>query len=214
MDVNSLDISTLLQVLQDFRQDGRLQAQLPIGVLGQSGGYASIEMLQGNMISCTIFNAQGQVLLRGQEALNTLSNLGSMQWVVNQEYIHTNPNLPAIRQNTSGTLHAIPRSFTGPQPMLQQNTSGNLQAVNGSFTRPQPVIHPAARFVPRRITTINSEILNRFPRRQKRVLLLVDGERNVAKIASMLNPQENGQQEIFTILRELEDMCVIIISRA
>ncbi|GCE25566.1 hypothetical protein KDA_10500 [Dictyobacter alpinus] len=184
--------SSLLQLLQGYRHNGRLRAQLPAGIFGLQGGYVFIDMVQGSAVACNLVNAYGQLVLSGQEAMSLVSNMGVLNWVVVQEYIQTSPRLPAIRQNTSGYLPAISRSYIG----------------QGSNP------HPASNFVPQRLVNINSEILKRFPRHMKRVLVLVDGVRTVGKIAAILYPHEDHIREILIILRELEDLSVLTIKRS
>lgn len=177
--------------MQGYQQNGRLRAQLPEGTLGLQSSYVIIDMVQGSVVSCNIVNAQGQLLTSGRAALNTVAYVGALDWTVMQEYVHTSPRLPAIRQNTTGQIPAIPQ-YVG----------------HGSSP------HPATGFVPQRNVEINSSLLMRFPRHLKRVLVLVDGTRTVGKIASILSPQEDRIREVLQILRDLEDMGILSIKRS
>jgi hypothetical protein len=65
--------------------------------------------------------------------------------------------------------------------------------------------------VPERLIRIDSALLGEIARRLRRVLVLVDGQRSVQKIASVLYPNEDGQQEVFSSLKQLAQMQIIIL---
>ncbi|GCE17691.1 hypothetical protein [Dictyobacter kobayashii] len=198
--------STLLQLIQEYRQNGRLRAQLPDGVFGLYGGYVFVDMVQGSAVSCFIINAQGQLLSSGNEALNAIAYVGALDWTVMQEYVQTSPRLPAISQNTSQTSPRL--------PAISQNTSGYLPAITTQYIGRGSAPHPATNFVPQRLVYIDTAILMRFPRHMKRVLVLVDGTRTVGKIASILSPHEDRIREVLQVLRDLEDMGILSIKRS
>lgn len=219
-----IGLSTLLQLMQGYRQNGRLRAQLPEGTLGLQSSFVFIDMVQGSVVSCSIVDTQGQLLTSGRSALNTVTYVGVLDWTVLQEYVHTSPRLPVVRPHTmhatgplpaisqySGQIPAIPQ-YSGQIPAIPQY-SGQIPAI------PQRVEHhaephPAANFVPQRSIPIDSLTLTRFPRHLKRVLVLVDGTRTVGKIASILSPQEDRIREVLQILRDLEDMGVLSIKHS
>ncbi|GER86942.1 hypothetical protein KDW_11040 [Dictyobacter vulcani] len=209
----NLGQSTLLQLLQGYRQNGRLRAQLPDGIFGLQGGYVFLDVVQGSAVACHLVNMYGQLALSGNEAMSMIANMGVLDWVVIQEYMQTSPHLPAIRQNTSG-LQAI-RQQTSGLPAIRQNTSGHLPAITSqSYIGQGSSPHPATVFVPQRLIYIDTEILKRFPRHMRRVLVLVDGVRTVGKIVDILFPHEDRIREVLLILRELEDMSVLTIKRS
>ncbi|WP_149404117.1 hypothetical protein [Dictyobacter arantiisoli] len=253
------DLSTLLKLLQKVRQDGRVRAQIPQDVLGSQGGYAFIDMLQGNVVSCSIVNLQGQIVLSGNEALRVISTVGALQWEARLESQTTNPNLPAYRSSVSGSGFTNPNlpayqpdrqtnpnlpayrpdgqtnpnlpayrpngqtnphfpayqagtASTQPIPAIQANVTGNPSyQQSGAQTTFKRIVYPFSHFIPAHSINIDAYLLSRFPRRQKRVLILVDGVRTIEKIASILMPGNDGQQEIYTIVRELIEMQVIHI---
>ncbi|GHO87333.1 hypothetical protein [Dictyobacter formicarum] len=187
----SIGLTTLLQLMQGYQQNGRLRAQLPHGTLGLQSSYVFIDVVQGSIISCHIVDTQGQVLTSGRAALNTVAYVGPLDWMVMQEYVHTSPRLPAIPQHTTGQLQAIPQYA-------------------GHSSTP----HPDTNLVPQRIVPIDSAMLMNFPRHLKRVLVLVDGTRTAGKIASILSPQEDRIHEVLQSLRDLEDMGILNIKRS
>ncbi|GLV57213.1 hypothetical protein KDH_40500 [Dictyobacter sp. S3.2.2.5] len=200
-----IGLSTLFQVMQEYRQNGRLRAQLPQGTLGLDSSYVFIDMVQGSIVSCYIVNAQGQLLTSGRSALNTVAYVGALDWTVMQEYVQTSPRLPAVRANTTGQLPAIPQyagGNTGQIPAIPQYAGHN--------TGP----HPAINFIPQRSIPLDSAILTRFPRHLKRVLVLADGTRTVGKIASILSPHEDRIREVLQILHDLEDRGLLSIKRS
>jgi hypothetical protein len=221
-----IDLPALLQVLQKSRHNGRILAQIPYSFAGFSGGYAFIDMAQGRATACHLINTQKQIILSGSKAMDVTSSMGILHWTVGQEYQqtnkslsniqpqHTNPNLPDIRaysprtQNTNPNLPDIrayspPTQHTNPQlPAIRPSTPNNIT---------RPLNYPFASFVPERLIHIDSALLGEIARRLRRVLVLVDGQRSVQKIASVLYPNEDGQQEVFSSLKQLAQMQIIVL---
>lgn len=63
--------------------------------------------------------------------------------------------------------------------------------------------------IPRRLVHIEPQVLNTWPRNYRRILVLIDGERSIEKIAEILALSSEGVQEMTVILRELRQKGVI-----
>ncbi len=77
-----------------------------------------------------------------------------------------------------------------------------------------PVYPPAVSRppVPRRVRQVNQQDLNQWPRKYRRVYVLVDGERDVGKIAAIASPSTRGYEEVLEVLRELRAMKLIALA--
>lgn len=129
---------------------------------------------------------------------------------------HTNTYLPAIRPQSSSTQHTNTRL-----PALQPYSSSSQQT-NAHLSALQPLrltnmagaySYSFSAFVPERLIYIDSNLLGGLNRRLRRVLVLVDGQRSILKIASVLHPNEDGQQEVFDSLKQLAKMQIISIRK-
>ncbi len=168
----NLDLATLLQLLQEFRRTGSIYAQLPPGALAlKERCQAKIELIEGKMISCWITTRNGQYSASGDEALQILHRLGTLDWEF-QAQIET------------------PQHVSETSPILSTDPSA---------------------FIPRRLASVEQTTLNRLSRKQRRVFVLVDGERSIAKIVSILFPASPNTKEVIGVLRELEAMRLITV---
>jgi hypothetical protein len=218
------DLSALLQPLQKSRHNGRVRAQIPYGFAGLSGGYAFIDMAQGRMVACYLVNAQKQLILSGTEAVDVISSIGILHWIVGQETQQTNMHLPAVRPNTSGPQYTHPNlpAIQPYSPNTTQHSNPRIPAIQpyppnqqrhtfGLNNPPGPRNYHFSTFVAERLVYIDSNLLAGLNRRLRRVLVLVNGQRSVIKIASILHPHDDGQQEIFSCLQQLAKMKIIVI---
>lgn len=262
-----IDLSALLQMLQNSRHSGRIYAQIPYGFAGLTGGYVFIDMVQGRAIACYLVNTQKQIILTGAESIDVTSTMGVLHWTIGQAYQqtnmslpavhphtsdapytnhhqqavrpypvntqqtntrlpavqpysprtqHTNPNLPPSRPYTSGTQHTSSNlPSIKPYSSGTQNTNPQLPALRPlmptNTNRPQ--YYSFSAFVAERLINIDSNLLTGLHRRLRRVLVLVDGQRSVIKIAVVLHPNEDGQQEVFDSLKQLAQMHIIFIRK-
>jgi hypothetical protein len=183
-----------MQVLQEFRQNGQLHAQLPGGVLGLRQGQVFIDLVQGQAITCYIINEHGQIVMEGNNAMQVAFKVGTLDWVVEEVSQQTgpltNPYLRIPRQTTSHNLPAIPQQTT---PFTGQTPDHVLS------------------YIPQRHIALDAAMLHELSRRSRRVLLLIDGERSISKIASILFPGTDSRQEIIKIMQDLENRGLIRI---
>lgn len=239
----SIDLPALLQILQKSRHNGRVYAQVPYGFAGLSGGYAFVDIVQGRTVACYLLNTQKQLILSGNEAMNVISSMGVLHWTVGQEYQQTNTNLPAVRPSyTTGlqytnpvlpsirpysphTLYTNPQTpairqypsdtqYTNPRlPMPRSSSANNPYTTSRSNNTSEQPDYPFSSFVPERLIHIDTKLLGNLARRLRRVLVLVDGQRSIMKIALILYSNNDGQQETFSILKQLEEMSIILIKK-
>lgn len=133
----------------------------------------------------------------------------------------TNPSLPRIRPTgslrISNTAPLGGRNTPSPAPPIQ-STTGSLrmnsappvQATTGSLG-----VNPAAAklfaAVPHMTTNFGPGVLPSLSRRQRRVLVLVDGIRNVEKIAALLFSTPQDVWIVLDLLQELAAMGMVTI---
>lgn len=68
---------------------------------------------------------------------------------------------------------------------------------------------PAQSPIPQRIVQVGQEDLNSWPRKYRRVFVLIDGERSVEKIAAILSLPPGGVEEVVEVLHKLQSIGVI-----
>jgi hypothetical protein len=110
--VYSIDLETMLQILQTHRQTGILYAELPSGAAGiKESCRAEISVSAGKIVSCRIEGRSGRSWLVGGEALREVYRLGVLDWQLTlQSETH-----PPVRE----TSPAIARSWPIPQRTAQ-----------------------------------------------------------------------------------------------
>ncbi len=174
----------LASILQSFRQNGELSAELPAKKLGNKTPWrARLRVSEGQVITCQIFDSRGTLIDAGDAALEALYKLGPLNWEV----------LPDRLERGSGKLPVL-------DPMKQ---SGPLPAV-----KPEPEQPPGPSPTPYRLMTITLKQMNQtqWPRDYRLVYILIDGIRTTEKIASMLAmPLTDVEQ----IIHELQAMRII-----
>jgi hypothetical protein len=70
---------------------------------------------------------------------------------------------------------------------------------------------PAQSPIPRRIVQVGQEDLNSWPRKYRRVFVLIDGERSAEKIAAILSLPPGGVEAVVEVLRKLQSIGVIVM---
>jgi len=190
----TIDLATLLRLLQEFQRSGILTAELPSGVPGiKEPCHAWVELAEGKIISCHIKSRVGRNLLTGSQALSLLESLGTLDWSL-EVVPRITQKLPSVR--VSPVTQTLPA-------MRVPSISQHLPAVQVSPIAISPPI-------PRRIAQIEQGELNLWPRTHRRVFALVDGSRNVNEIATMLS-LTTGVEGVMMVLRDLKAMGIIAV---
>jgi hypothetical protein len=217
MSMYKLDLESLLPLLESFRQDGSLSAVLPPGTLRRKGPCkVRIDLLQGKVVYCHIEDGAGQIYVLDSRSkiANTLYGLGERDW-------HLDEGADKLYSSRMDPYQTQPLPRVGPQTQplsRQENTSGQYPSMP-SFppTQYSPMYQSSQRqsvsaLVPRVIATPDASILNSLSRNQRRVLVLVDGTRDVKKITEILFSSSGDMRPVLQVLRELERMGLVIIS--
>ncbi len=178
-----LDIETLLSLLYEAGQSGRLSTQLPSGIPGfKQYCQASIGLQEGKIVFCQIEQRNGRVLVSGKQALQILSRSGTREWLLEEFQFHQTPSPAPPSSTTATTAPLLPTQETQHGPSI----------------------------VPQRRTFIDQNALSHFSRQQRRVLNLVDGTRSSERIAILLSSSSDPSairqtlQQVEEVLRELE----------
>jgi hypothetical protein len=218
MRVYNLDLESLLPLLAEFQQDGSLSAVLPSGVLKQKGPCkVRIDLVQGKVVYCHIEDSARHIhILDGRKIADTLYGLGEFDWRLDEgvdklysSRVDPYQTQPLPRQDR------IPRPYQ-TQPLPRQDSVPRQYPVPPS-TQYSPPFQSAQRqsvssLVPRVIAVPDTSILNSLSRNQRRVLVLVDGTRNIKKITEILFPSTHDMRAVLQILRELENMGLVVIA--
>lgn len=92
-----IDLATILQILQGFRQNSHLFAELPPGTLGRKDRVgAHLDIIEGKIADCRILAGNQLVLVSGNEALRLLYGIGVLDWTVSSRQ-ESSAHLPAVR---------------------------------------------------------------------------------------------------------------------
>ena len=189
MRVYSLDTETMLQLLRERRQTGILATDLPMGTAGTRGRLrAIVTITAGKIIDCRIEESNGQLWVVGEEALQELHRLGTLDWSLTLQ--QTNPKLPAIQQ-TSPTLDTSPYLQNAPTP------------ITGPIRRDEPQI-------PLRSMQVEVSQMTQWPRTHRMVYAMIDGKNTTKRIAELLSLQTTTLEQI---LRDLQNMRVITMNQ-
>jgi len=173
--VYSLDIETLISVLQNRRIQGFLEADLSTG--GFSGplrsGFIRVELQEGKIVSAFISDANGRILHRGQEALSKVGGV-VLTW-----------------QLTETLLNSLDKNVRYDANFPGQHSS----ALNQTQSITHPLLSPVDRsfalnignFVPVRSQTISPERLRFLSRSVRSMYALVNGVNSIQRIADLLS---------------------------
>jgi hypothetical protein len=171
-----LTLDLLLMVLKANRQTCQIRAEVNLSLAAlpsaTENGTASrgrdksicvieLSIRQGQVVSTSIRDRQGRVLAQGEPALTVSQRCGELSWVVQP----AQPQQQAVRT----TLPSIPEQHAG-------STDGWL--VQGLWSGRSP---------PRRIRHLTQAEVEALPRKQRQVLLLIDGKRGAHELCRILH---------------------------
>lgn len=189
-----LDLETLLSLLEEMRQNGILFTNMPSGFLGQKTGcQIRIDLVAGKVAYCHIEDSEGQVhILSNQKAFSLLYGMGPLEWFVETHL----PDVPSLVDTNASLPGTMLPAVTRPLPAKSSRDTIPLWRISST--------------VPRQIISIEPQVLQALSRNQRRVLVLVDGIRNIEKIASILYlSSQDDMQIVLKTLRELESLRLI-----
>lgn len=183
----SLDIETLIGVLQGLKVRGNVEARLFSGFADiPARSIVVLELNEGKMLSATIYDPQGFMLFQGKEALEKIRQR-VLTWQLTETPLSPSPPVTNSGNTFSGRLPMPESSVTGPQPVT------SLQ--------PMTSVSPGA-FVPVRVQHVSSS-QQHWSRARLRVYSLVNGKNSVAYIAHLLAlPVETVYMELKALQAE------------
>lgn len=111
--VYSLDLATLLMMLEGLQHTGQLQATVPTGTPHVSAGKAVITVMRGRITDCVIFDQHGQLALSGQHALQLVKHLGALGWRPAQNA--ANHTKTTLQVETSSEQRSYPPQQVSPE---------------------------------------------------------------------------------------------------
>jgi hypothetical protein len=205
----TIDLVTLLQLLGEFHRSGILRTELLPGLPGLNRRcYVVVELRNGVMASCAVKDVQNSFLLTDQKAFQVISAAGNLNWEFEESSTQM-PDESFRQQSPSGPLSTPPitaplRSITDPLPRVPS------APLKPPTTTPLPGQAPFfyAPPTPRQRFSVSNADINRWPRKYRQVYMLIDGERDVEKIAAMLSL---SPQAVEDVLRDLQSNGVIVL---
>jgi hypothetical protein len=206
--IYSIDLETMVQILQEHRQTGMLQAELPGGMAGlRERCRIEIDVVKGNIVACRVENSSERVVLWGDDALREVHRLGVVDWTLT---LRREP-LPPLHESSSG-LRTRPLSSWERMSM----TDPFMRTPLGSTTGSTPVVRPVTgsfpvagtSLIPRRTKEVEPGQMHAWHRTQRMVYALIDGKNSVQRITSMLSLSPRVVEQV---LRALQAMGVIVL---
>ncbi|HZR42816.1 MAG TPA: hypothetical protein VFB12_22040 [Ktedonobacteraceae bacterium] len=181
------ELDLLLAMLHaNHLQQCQLQAQIQVAGKDPSGRRkhlsCSVTLLvqQGQVQTCQILHA-GKVLFEGEEALKRSRHAGTCSWKV------------------AAQLEEIsPLAFPSHSRQVRDGSEPGERK-----SQPDWLLGPP----PRQISQLSPKQLARLPRKHRQVYLLVDGQRSVSQISSLLQCDDIGH--VLSLLTELENWHLI-----
>ena len=211
--IYSIDLETMAQILQEHRQTGVLQAELPGGMAGlRERCRIEIDVVKGNIVACRVENSSERVVLWGEDALREVNRLGVLDWTLT---LRREP-LPPLHESSPNLRTQSPSwermSMTDP---FMRTPSGRLSP-RGSTTGSTPVVRPVTggfpvvgtSLIPRRTKEVEPGQMQAWPRTQRMVYALIDGKNSIQRITSMLSLSPRVVEQV---LRALRSMGVIVL---
>ncbi len=185
----SLDIETLISVLQNRRIQGTLEADLSTG--GVSGplknGSVKIELKEGKIISATISDASGHIRYQGQDALSRVRRV-----VLTWQLMETPLN--SLNKGDHVDL-TVPAQY--PPNLSQVATKPFLLPVDRSFAS------NINNFVPIKRQNLLPERLRYLSRSARSIYALVNGKSSIQRIADLLSlPVDVVYKELLALQQE------------
>lgn len=181
----SLDIETLISVLQNRQIQGFLEADLATGVVSGplKGGFVKVELKEGKIASVSIKDANGRILYQGQEALSKVRKL-VLTWQLTE----------TLSKSLDKETRTDPAFSVQRFPALNQT-----KPAKNAFSWPvdrstAPYINE---FVPIRRQDLPSARLRYLSRFARSIYALVNGANSTQRIADLLS------QPVDVVYREL-----------
>jgi len=189
--VYSLDIETLIGVLQNRRIQGSLEANLSTG--GISGplknGSVKVELREGKIISATISDASGHILYQGQDALSRVRKV-VLTWQLMETPL-------SLLNKDARTDLAIPAEHPPALNQTQSAINPSLSRVDRSFAS------NINSFVPIRRQNLPPERLRYLSRSARSIYALVNGTSPIQRIADLLSlPVDVVYRELLVLQQE------------
>jgi hypothetical protein len=210
--IYSIDLETMVQILQEHRQTGVLQAALPNGMAGlRERCRIEIDVVAGNIAACRIEDSSERIVLWGNDALREVHRLGVLDW-----------NLTLQRETLSPLHETSPGVKTSPlsswERMSMTDPFMRTPSPMGLSTGSTPVVRPVTgtgnfpvvgtSLIPRRTMVIKPGQMQAWPRTQRMVYALIDGKNSIQRITDMLSLSPRVVEEV---LRALRSMGVIVL---
>lgn len=187
----ALTLDLLLHILQSHQQTQQVWALVPAEVLPTPAlkGRAtrgtlcrvSLDVSQGQVLSCMIRDQQERVLLEGPKALACVRSCEQVVWTVQ---IQPSASGLSVAEEGANGLPSSVTSLAGPMPW-------------------------SARPPPRLAQALDARLLEAVSRKQRRLLLLINGERSAADLGTMLGMQ---RVVVESTLHELEALGLITLA--
>ena len=207
----SLDIETLIEVLQNLRIQGFLEADLATGEVSEAlkRAVVRIELREGRIISAAIRDAQGRILYQENSALKKIRGV-VFEWSLTEIHAPASqatiereefPSPSSRERTTDPSMKRVPD--TGPssdrlKPFPFHAFPINTQPLNTD----QPSSNTISALIPSRYRLLTPENIQVYPRTTRSVYALVNGANSIQRIAHLLSlPANSVYAELLALRR-------------
>ena len=192
-----IELAAIIQVLDEFNYTGVLKSTSRN--IASIRGFVFIYLIlrNGKIDLCCIESGDGRSRFTGEEALQSILHLASLEWTA----ISYEPILPPLPGHEMlylpipGTSDISPSSVVSSTP--EQDDMEEKQRAFFSV-------------IPSRIAKMSQQQLDALSRQHRMILALIDEKRDVGEIASLMGLSNH---KIRAMLDELQSMKVISITK-
>ncbi len=206
MQTFSIDLNSLLRSFSATLQSGELVATQVHLTKQRDLCDVQLVFARGTLTSAIITNKKGKKVAEGNKAVELLTKQGALDWnwtpsaTVNTAPLYSSPL-------SFSSLSSVPLSEFSP---AYPNTSSHSSYLSGKVPHSDTLIADFEEAIPHLAIDMKQIDIQQLPRHQRRTLVLIDGHRNLHKIAQLLSPSERA--DLPKILQELQNRGMIVMA--
>jgi hypothetical protein len=177
--VYSLDLATLLLMLQELSYTGQLEAHLSVHTQMLHGGKVILTIVQGRPTACIILNTHGHAIVKGEQAMQVAKSMGALEWHLAHTTNATTEipawSAPQYPQSSDTTRFHQTQTMPAQLPVPRQSSPTQTRSDQSLWPRTTNPLLPSVTIPLPRITgyqysPVTNPSLPRMPHTQTREL--------------------------------------------
>lgn len=171
----SLDLATLLLMLQELSYTGQLEAHLSVHTQMLHGGKVILTIVRGRPTACIILNAHGHAIVKGEQAMQVTKSMGAIEWHL-AHTTNASREIPALSapqhpQSPDTTRFHQTQTMPAQLPISRQSSPAQAQPDQSLWPRTTNPLLPSVTIPLPRITgyqysPVTNPSLPRMPQAQ------------------------------------------------